>query len=246
MPIALLMKAPATPTGSRPPTKRLRAASPSTRRLCSAPPGWCKRHFGRSTGETLCILSLIGLIAIASNTALTHLSSSRALTVSGNKIARMLKAARENAISKQVLTALIVLAEQGSEGKFRTFTIAERTENGTWRQITNWEPLAAGVTLEVDPRHCTLINQSLPLPGYVADEIAYCDRPLTTEQFASLVFHPDGGLGSSHGTAQIRLVERTNPETAEDYTLKSRGAAPAPCYDIAIAVSTGILKVQHR
>lgn len=187
----------------------------------------------------------MGLIALASNTALKHLSSSRALTISGNKIARMLKAARENAVSKQALTALIVLAEHGSEGKFRIFTIAEREENGTWRQITNWEPLASGVTLEVDPRHCTLLDQSLPLPGYTHDELAYRDRPLSAEQFASLVFHPDGGLGSSHSTAQIRLVEGPSKATPGDYTF-TRSEPTTLFYDIAVAGATGVLTVRHR
>ncbi len=247
MRIVPLMKAPVRSHASLSPIRRTRAAGNHLRGVSSSPASWCKRRFGLSTAETICILGLMLLLACSWSPALKHLSSSRALNVSGNKIARMLDAARQNAITRQALTALIVLVD-GTEEKFRTFTIAERGEDGIWRQITNWEPLAAGITLEVDPQHCTFLDNPLPLPGYKSSQLAYCDRPLTSGEFAYVVFHPDGGLGSSDKTAQLRLVDGTftNTSSEDSGSLRSPRIKSTKCFDIAIGGDTGIQKLRSN
>lgn len=200
--------------------------------------------------EAVGLLGMLSLLLISATPQFPPFSRSRALAVSGDKVTRLLAAARQHAIANKTLTAFIALVDHSSDANYRTFTIAARQHDGRWRQITNWEPLPDGITLDLDRSHCTFLYDSPSLPGFTSHQIAYEDQHLTPEDFACRIFLPHGGLSKADVPIQIRLVEGTVKGAGSDvvvqYERTDQDGEPASFYDITIAGATGRLKIHQR
>lgn len=163
---------------------------------------------------------------------------------------RLLTAARQHAVANKTLTAFIALVDHSSDANYRSFTIAARQHDGRWRQITNWEQLADGITLDLDRGHCSFLYDSPALPGFTPHQIAFEDHHLTPEDFACRIFLPQGGLSNREIPAQIRLVEGTIRGAGSDvvvhYEHLNHDGEPAGVYDITISPATGKLKISQQ
>lgn len=158
--------------------------------------------------ELLAVVAVISLLAATVTPAL--LSSHRAgdLTRSGNVLVDHAALARQSALSRNVIAALVV-AEAGSAaapGESAVVTVLEyERENDSWRQVTPWARLASGV--EITDTADTTLQQAAKSMASLDGLRLGGERvtPVTT-----LVFYPDGhmeGRLNDHSVLPSRRLE---------------------------------------
>lgn len=212
--------------------------------------------------ELLVVIAILAALLALVAPAVSNIGKARSLSVSGNKIAQMATLARQNAMSKNVLTALVMLKDHNSEGRYRAFTVIEHelsnsvgpdgTYAASWHQVTNWETLATGAVVDfTDEVNCSFVNDSPDLPNFDDTQLRYLNTNVTREQIAWRMFLPSGGLSNPDRPAQIRLVEGfiTGGEGAAElrYTRPAKDSAssngPGNFYDVCIVGATGAVKI---
>lgn len=206
--------------------------------------------------ELLVVIAILTILMAFVAPAVSNIGRSRSLSVSGNKVAQMATLARQNAMAKNVLTALVMLKDHNSEGRYRAFTIIEHEvsnvtgANGTlaasWHQVSNWETLATGCTVDIDELNCSFLVDSPDLPDFHDGQLQYLKTAVRKDEIAYRMFLPSGGLSNPDRPAQIRLVEgyvegaAGAPEIR--YTRPAEGR-PSNFYDISIVGTTGAVKI---
>jgi hypothetical protein len=163
--------------------------------------------------------------------------------------------ARQTAISKSTLTALVMLADQGTPADFRAFTVLEYTAGQGWSQISKWEILPEGIVVDRNNfKECTFLEnspRSFPFlngpPSQDNPPVFYKDVQVQEPQgYAARIFLPHGGLQNPEWPAQIRLVEGFIEGGQVVYTRRGDGPGQtANFYDVAIIGATGIAKVSR-
>jgi prepilin-type N-terminal cleavage/methylation domain-containing protein len=212
-----------------------------------------RRSSGFSLLELLLAISIMLLLMGLAVPALRGLGRSASLNVSGNELVNLLNLARQNSISRNTMTALVVLADGSMEQSHRAVTLlelapsAERIpgQTATWRQIHQWKVFGAGVL--IDPRELQLSDSAVvsgpgsprpPLPT-----LEYGGQ--TVNRFKYLIFLPGGNLLS--GTpAHLQLAEGYLPRASET-PVYTRAEAGVPANYVAITVldATGRMKVDR-
>jgi type II secretory pathway pseudopilin PulG len=189
---------------------------------------------------------LVGLLAPAVNS----LAKTTLLTSSGNQIVNLVEFARQDAMSKNAMTALIMVDDPAMDNKDRTFAIFELTpspngiqsQTSDWKQISHWETLSAGVIVD---QSMLQDSSTQPFPPFPA--LKYGASSPASYKYA--VFLPGGALLSG-SAAQIRLCEGYYPPgaTAPIYTRPKAGSgpgSPANYYNITILAATGRPKIDR-
>jgi prepilin-type N-terminal cleavage/methylation domain-containing protein len=210
--------------------------------------------------ELLVVIAVLTVILALLAPAVSNIGRARTLTISGNKVAQMATLARQTAMSKNVLTALVVLTDHNSEGRYRALTVIEHqlstatgadgTRAASWHQVTNWETLATGCVVDVDINNCSFLEDSPDLPNFDNAQLRYLNTNVRKEEIACRMFLPSGGLSNPDKPAQIRLVEGfiEGEEGAAKvrYTRPANGGqVSANYYDISIIGTTGAVKVSR-
>lgn len=201
--------------------------------------------------ELLTVIVIIAALLAAFMPALSGFGRATRLTSAGDMVAALCNAARQTAVSKNTLAALVLLGAQGTPDDFRAFAILEYRADEGWVQQGSWERLPDEVIVDVsDPQNSSFLNNS-PNPFPFADEpaagtppIFHQNRPVQGNAYAARIFLPHGGLHDSETPALIRLVEGHLQGSSIHYS-QSTGAAggPANYYDLAIIGATGQIKV---
>lgn len=218
-----------------------------------------RQAFRRSRGFSLIeLLTVIGVIVILMAfivPAVSNFGRATGLTSAGNMVTHLTALARQTAISKSTLTALVMLGDQGTPADYRAFTVLEYTAGQGWSQISKWEILPEGIVVDrSNLQDCSFLQNSprtFPfLAGPPTQEnppVVYKDEQVRDpEGYAARIFLPHGGLQNPEWPAQIRLVEGFVQGDEVVYT--RRGDAPgqtANYYDVAIVGATGIAKVSR-
>lgn len=131
------------------------------------------------------ILTMMGFI-----TTSLGLGKARNLSMAGNLVAGLCEQARQNAISRNVLSALVIGHATGSERSGRVLIILELSGN-QWAPVTAWTTLPSGVSVDQQsPKYFLnqpLLAQPIELPpcGGVSVDAASC---------VYQIFSPAGGL----------------------------------------------------
>ncbi len=209
---------------------------------------------GFSFVELLIVLTIMGLLASLSMLALKPLTSSQNLTSAGDKFAGLLAFAREEAIAKNTLTALVLITSpsQGSAA-YRTFSVWEvalpvaggAPTSANWYQATKWQELPSGTVLDSSyPDFLTPITVTPALPA----TISYLGTPLSTVSSSCAVqyFLPSGRLDwSSSGNCTIQLVEGYYNGSSTVYThyVQSTPSQSADYIQYVLSPATGEAKV---
>lgn len=190
------------------------------------------------------------IVALAAMTlpALRGLLGSNRLVTAGNSVAGLVGFARQQAISKGTMTALLLLANQGTDADYRAFTVLEFNHERGWTQATKWQTLPTGVLVDFqDPQQCTFMANS-PVPFPFLDgppvqanpPVRYQNVPIKSSGgYAARIFMPSGSLQNPESPAQIRLVEGV---------LQGNGivrTGSANYYEVAIIGATGGLKIRR-
>lgn len=204
--------------------------------------------------EVLTVLAITAVMAGLIVPAMTSLGKSSALNVSADVVVNLANLGRETSMSKNAMTALIVLTDPSLSGADRTFVLMEldprsdgsQPQSSDWKQISKWESLNSGVVS--DPSSLTF-NKSTDAPGTAGvptpafPSIVYNGQ--TVGSYSYVIFLPGGNLLS--GTSpQIQLVEGIVSSGAVTYTRPvAGGGAPANYYSLTVLTSTGRVKIDR-
>ena len=205
-----------------------------------------------SLPELLTVIALLAIVTALVAPAVTGLGRSSALAVGGNTVSNLVTIARQKAISKNTMTALVLLTDQGSEADYRALTILEYTAGGGWSQVSKWEVLPVGISVDTNLGASTFLTHS-PQPFPFIDGIPKQENPpvlylqdsIRQNGYAARIFLPNGGLQNPEYPAQIRLVEGFSSDGETRYSHTDSNGLPPNYYDIAIVGATGLAKVNR-
>ncbi len=212
------------------------------------------RNRAFSLVELLVVVAIIVLVTVLVVPAVTGLGRSTALVSGGNTVTNLANLARQTAVTKNTLTALVLLGKQGTATDCRALIVLEYAAGaGGWLPATQWQTLPEGIVVDIDdPANCTFYESSPPAFPFLTGPPAQKNPPVTfggtqvsPSAYASRIYLPNGGLQNPEKRAQIRVIEgfaqggqivRTRPGVA--------GQA-ANYYDIAIIGATGTTKISR-
>lgn len=174
------------------------------------------------------------------------------LTAEGNRISSLVSLARQNAMAKNTLTALVIVTDPQITGSLRAVSIwevAARTdgtspEPSDWKQISKWEVLRTGIVIM--PPAGTDMNPPTVAANPSFPALTYAGQPVASDGFVCKIFLPSGGLlGAVPG--KISLAEGIVPAgtTNPVYTHINTEGLPANRYTITIVAATGHLVVER-
>jgi type II secretory pathway pseudopilin PulG len=211
--------------------------------------------------ELLVVISIIvfttGMVMIG----FRGTTGSTSLTGDGDRISALVSLARQNAMARNALTALVLNTDPGSpEGNLQAVSIWEIMPNtdGTaleskdWKQISKWEKLRTGIVFMPPSDGGTGPDGApdLDKPGGAAIPdipVKYAGTTLNaTNGFRYKLFRPSGGLlGDKPGVLQ--LAEGTVSAGASEplYTNRTPAGLPANRYKITIIAATGHIVVER-
>lgn len=207
--------------------------------------------------EMLSVVAVISVVLALAVPAFQSLGQASALSSAGNTTANLISAARQNSVSRNVLTAFVLLTGTGTDADYRAMGLFERGVNSGWEQVGKWEVLPTGIAVQPDDLpNCSFLTESPLRPtltnGNGETAIVYQGRPLSAEQFAFRVFLPTGSLSNPDKPAQLRLVEGTIQGLADARTIQlARNHQTGDLkrknyYDIAIVGTTGAPKINRQ
>lgn len=185
----------------------------------------------------------------ASAVAIAKIVHSNKLTSAGQQLSNAATLARQNSISRNALTAFILLDDPALPENRRAFALYElsprndgaQPKPADWKQISSWEILPSGVVAEFPDQ--TLSLQSFERqPATPFPPLTFRGNPVKSYQYG--VFVPSGGL-SQCNSAKIRLVEGPADHSGATYTHPNATGAPSNYYIVSILASTGKTRIER-
>jgi len=203
--------------------------------------------------EMLAVAALVVTVMLFAIPAVHGVGRAQGLASGGNKIANLLGNARQQAMSRNILTAAVVITGTRTEADYRTVGLFFYGPQGQWLQSGAWETLPLGVTIDPqDLENSTFLENSPPLPTSAAAgllPLRFHERDLQTSDYACRIFLPNGALSNPEQPAQLRLVEGTVDTSAGHPIIRYERAAGRDgirnYYDVAIVGTTGALKISR-
>ena len=218
---------------------------------------WKQTSFRRALGftlvELLVVMAVIACLMAVSSMGTGHVLRAMALTNAGNKVTQIIETARQQALTRNAMTAVVLLKGMGTPVDGRAFTVIEYTHAGSWRQVREWDSLPEGIAVDLnagglDGSFFTNGPQPFPFAGDAGDgaPVAYGSHlSLPANAFAARIFLPGGGLLNPDVAAQFRLVEGTVVNGGIQYTQLASTGGPANYYRIILLGATGKTKVER-
>ncbi len=200
------------------------------------------------------VIAIIGIIVAVVVPSVRGFGQSASLTSSGNLIANLANLARQNAVSKNTMSALVLLGNQGSDQDYRALALLEFDAVSGWSQVGNWESLPNGVVVDCnDTINCSfLANSPQPFPflsrsgGLKNPPLLFQGKPVADGSgYAARIFLANGTLQNAEKPAQLRLVEGFVQNGRAVYTRPNPKGGPSNYYDIAILGLSGTTKVSR-
>lgn len=211
-----------------------------------------RRCAGFSLIELMVVIAIMTIAIGFAVPAFRSISRGTALTSAGNLLTSLASAARQNSISRNVLTAMVVLTGTDTEADYRTVGLYEYGIEGYWLQVGKWETLPTGIVIDAQDRvNCSFLEDSPTLPRLMAaggeSAIRYQNVAAPADAFAARIFVPSGGLSNPDKPAQLRLVEGFHeaPEKTRYSHRNPAGTGPANYFDVAIVGTTGATKISR-
>ncbi len=211
-----------------------------------------RHHVGFTLVEMLMVMAVMASILAMGGLGVGRALRSMTLTNAGNKVTRLIEAARQQAITKNTLNAVVLMKSLGTEVDARAFTVLEYTVAGGWRQIREWEVLPDGIVVDVGATGTDasfFSNGPQPFPFADASRpgapVAYgSNSSLPAGTYAARIFLPGGGLLNPDDAAQFRLVEGTVSGGKVQFSQAERGV-PSNYYRVVLLGTTGKTKVER-
>lgn len=180
----------------------------------------------------------MSILTVLSMSSISTLWSS-SLTSSGNQLVDMVAMARQNSISKNAYTA-VVIKSQGT-GAYSAYCLLQSTPQddgtfGAWTAITPWHFLGRGITFDSGSNDTfAAANGTLPAPLPTSFSFQGQSIDLTSTSVYQC-YQPDGTLTSQPTTTRmvLRLIRNANPS-----------ASTVNYYDLVFVANTGMAKIER-
>lgn len=199
-------------------------------------------------------MSIIVVITALVVPAVSGLGRSTALVTGGNTVNNLANLARQTAISKNTMTALVLLGKQGTSADFRAFIVLEYAAGtGGWLPVTTWQTLPDGIVVDIDdPANCTFYETSPPAfpfltgpPVQKNPPVTFNDAQVSPTAYAARIYLPNGGLQNPEKRAQLRVIEGFAQGGKIVRTHPASDSQAANYYDVAIIGATGTTKISR-
>ncbi len=220
------------------------------------------RAAGFSLIELLTVVLIIGIIAGFVVPAVNGIGRGSQLTNAGNAVVDMMNLARQEAMTKNTMTAVVIMARQpsgqqvvGEDFSYRALTVVEYDAVAGWSQITQWEILPPGIVIDCNPdptsspshsSYNSFLQNSPTFPflahGQLNPPVSFQGAQLNSNAYAARIFMSNGALQNPEQPAQLRLVEGLYQGNGVIYTNRN-GQQSGNSYDVAILGMTGTTKV---
>ena len=186
--------------------------------------------------ELLAVIAMISVVLALIVPALGG-GTSKNLTAGGNLVTDLASRAREEAISRNAMVALVLLnGSSRADWNNRLFILVERTAGvAAWSPVTAWTSLPTGVVVNGTESASFTGSTNIPSVGTL-NLPPYAGTAITASQCAYQVFLPGGGLSVSGITTPVPPRLRFAP-------VGSGGARDY--YDLTLNLYTGIPKADR-
>lgn len=199
-----------------------------------------------SLTELLVVVSVMALLTALTLPAFSS-AKARQLATAGNQVVDLANQARQNSISKGVMTALVMVSNVDPELNYRLFTLVETQTDAagtvTWKQSMPWQMLPKGVLVDRD--NSLDFISVIPALTTSIGNLKYAGKNVAQGTYAYQIFLPDGRLLSdtSVNPPSLRLIGAViNTSTAQ---VKKTDTGSANYYQITLNQYTGIPKVDR-
>ena len=199
------------------------------------------------------ILTVVAIMSILSAVVVWSFGASRAagLTAAGNTMVDVVSMARQNSISKNAYTAVVI--KRHGDHALAAYCLVQlvRGDDGTfstWQPLSAWRYLQPGIVFETGQVGDTFITDTPALPLPLPTQYSYKGQVIDlTEQSVWQCFQPDGTLfGQQNPPVQLRLIEGV-ADTSDSSVAQgpTSGGAVANYYQLLFVSNTGVAMVQR-
>jgi len=195
------------------------------------------------------VMAIMVIVISFAAFSIKGIGGAASLSGEGDRVAGLVNFARQNAMSRGSLTALILVTDPASEGCLRAVSLWQAVQrpdgssltSNDWKQITGWETLRPGIVFM--PPNDTEMEMEVPSTANISVLPTVRYRGVTLQPpngYRIKFFLPSGGLMSEF-PGVLSLAEGTIPpgESTPIYTHRNGANTPANTYTITIIAATG-------
>jgi hypothetical protein len=202
--------------------------------------------------ELLTVMAIISIIAGIMVSSL-RFSEAANLTAAGNAVSNTAALARQNSISQDAFTAIVV--QTIGENAYNAYCLMQLPRNpvnggftgSTWQPLTAWRRLGAGVVFDPGANVAGSVNflrASGSLMGASAS-LSYQGQPINLASATFFqVFRPDGSMTEAQ-PLRLRVVRGTWNSASGSVLYRGGVSAGTPSnyYDIVFLQDTGLTRI---
>jgi len=201
--------------------------------------------------ETLTVLVIMSVLTVLTVSSVSALRSTT-LASSGNQMVDVFAMARQNSISKNSYTA-VVIKSQGT-GAYSAYCLLQLTRQddgtfGAWTAITPWRYLGQGVVFESGQANDTFTSTSVSLPETLPTAFPFQGQSINlTTTTIYQCYQPDGTLvGGQTPALRLRLIEgQVDPSSgAFTYQGATVSGQEVSYYDLVFVSNTGVTMIER-
>lgn len=160
--------------------------------------------------ELLTVVAIIAVLMTVTAPGIGSIMKARNLNRGGNLVVDLTQQARQNAMTKNAMTALVLVNGSGNEKwNNRAFILMELLPGGTaWTAASRWYDLPEGVILDASESARFLQSPLLAVP---IGSLSRAGTAISGSQYVYQVFLPEGQLSQSGVTnsqpPSLHLIE---------------------------------------
>jgi prepilin-type N-terminal cleavage/methylation domain-containing protein len=199
---------------------------------------------------TLCVIAiLMGLTA-----SFVRGTKGGRLNVAGNRMVDLLHEARQDALSKNGMTAVVVVTDPNFSDQYRLlaiFQLLPRSDGSVptssdWTQISKWQTLESGVILDTSVIANNALQDSQSTASFPLPTPQYQGRNISDYKY--VLFLPNGSLSTAPSGTQPAIFNLVNgfvSGSTPTYTDAKSGGGYSNYYRITVLAATGGIKIDR-